>query len=282
MTRPPFFIVGYERSGTTLIAAALDRHTRIAIPPETHFFTDVCPPLHARHAADRDFLLDHFFRGFRTRDLNLNPDELRARLNHVEPTWINLFLEALKLYAEPRGKELVGEKTPKHWRCLPDILNLFPESKAIWIVRDGRDTVCSIMKMPWKPHNNLALHAMQWRYAMDRLFAFESQFPTRILRMKFEDLLASPESEIGRACNFIGVDFEPQQLDPSAQTGVVPSWEMPWKERVFAPLDLSRIGSARRDLPPASYQLLTLLMQPTLLQLGYELSANSCDMKQAV
>jgi hypothetical protein len=34
----PFFIVGCPRSGTTLLSVLLDRHSSVAVPPETFFF----------------------------------------------------------------------------------------------------------------------------------------------------------------------------------------------------------------------------------------------------
>jgi hypothetical protein len=275
MRRAPIFIVGFERSGTTLMAAALDRHSRIAVPPETHFFTDVCPALHAHHQGDPAFMIAHFFRGFRTRDLQLDSAKLLDRLRKSEPTWANLFLLALELYAEGRGKDLIGEKTPSHWRYLPEMLRVYGDSKAIWLIRDGRDAVTSMMNMPWKAHNNLALHAMQWRFSMERMMAFESEFSERILRIKFEDLVTSPQKEVRRACEFVGVDFEERQLDPSAETGVVPEWEMGWKDRIFAAPDPSRIGVAARELEPMSFDLLNMLLGPTLQKLGYEISAAS-------
>jgi hypothetical protein len=279
MMKSPFFIVGYERSGTTLMAAALDRHSQVAVPPETHFFMDLCPAAHARETGDPAFMVSHFFRGNRSRDLNLNPDELLNRMKRVEPTWGNLLLEALNLYAEQRGKARFGEKTPRHWRCLAEILNLYPESKAIWVVRDGRDAVASLMKMPWKPHGNIPLHGMHWRFAMEKMMGFEKQFPERILRVKFETLVKSPLTEIARACHFIGVEFEPRQIDPHTHTGVVPAWEMEWKKRVFSALDSTRIGSATRELPEEGLRLLNMLMESSLKELGYEVGATLPEMK---
>jgi Sulfotransferase family len=269
MTNSPFFIVGYERCGTTLLAAALDRHSRLAVPPETHFFTDVSPPHQAGQTAEPQFMVSHFFRGFRTRDMGIDQEQLLAHLQKVEPTWSNLFLESLSLYAKSKGKLRCGEKTPKHWRYLPEILNLFPESKAIWVVRDGRDAIASMMNMPWKPHNNLALHAMQWRFAMEKMLAAEPRFPGRILRVKFEDLVASPEVEVKRATEFIDESFESRQLDFTIQTGVVPGWEMEWKKGVFSAPDPTRIGAASQTLSPATLNLLNVLTEATLLRLGY-------------
>ncbi|NIP24402.1 hypothetical protein GWN49_04255, partial [Candidatus Bathyarchaeota archaeon] len=41
--REPFFIVGFSRSGTTLLASLLNRHSRICVTPETRFCRGVMP-----------------------------------------------------------------------------------------------------------------------------------------------------------------------------------------------------------------------------------------------
>ena len=38
MTERPIFVVGFQRSGTTLLQSLLGAHPRIAAPPEVHFF----------------------------------------------------------------------------------------------------------------------------------------------------------------------------------------------------------------------------------------------------
>ena len=38
MNKPPIYVVGAPRSGTTLLAAMLGAHSRISCGPETHFF----------------------------------------------------------------------------------------------------------------------------------------------------------------------------------------------------------------------------------------------------
>src|SRR4051812_23700973 len=48
----PILIVGHPRSGTTLLATILNRHSQVAIPPETSFFLPVYR--HRRHAAARE------------------------------------------------------------------------------------------------------------------------------------------------------------------------------------------------------------------------------------
>ena len=282
MTSSPFFIVGHVRSGTTLTAAILDRHSKIAVPPETHFFTQVCQDMRADDTADRQFMMDRFFDRRRVRDLDLNRDELMRRLETVEPTWANLFLQALNLYAQRRGKGIIGEKTPDHCRHASQLLSLFPASRLIWVIRDGRDTVLSLLNVPWKKHSHLALHALNWQCTITRMLACERRFPGRVLRVRFEDVVTNPQAEATRLCDFLGVDFEPRQLDPSTDTGVVPPWEMAWKGKVFDPPDPSRIGTARRHFDEKSLQLLEAMMGPSLRQLGYDVEFHAaCSTSRA-
>ena len=39
----PVFVVGYPRSGTTLLATLLGRHSELAATPESHFVDEVTP-----------------------------------------------------------------------------------------------------------------------------------------------------------------------------------------------------------------------------------------------
>ncbi|HTV47116.1 MAG TPA: sulfotransferase [Phycisphaerae bacterium] len=266
---PLFFIVGYERSGTTLLAAMLDRHSRIAIPPETHFFEHVCRVEDARKCANTETLVDRFINAPRSRDLKLNKSELLNQLAGSESTWANLLAAALQLYMVKHGKERVGEKTPNHHLIVPEILNLFPGSRVIWVLRDGRDVILSLMKTPWPRHRLLRLHAFEWRRSMEKMIEFEKRFPERMIRMKFENLVTDPEAELRRVCEFIGVDFETRQLDSNVHTDVVPEWELSWKHRVFSPPDLTRIGTWKHECTREDQWMLNSVMQPCLSKLDY-------------
>jgi hypothetical protein len=187
----PFFIVGYPRSGTTLLSVLLDRHSQIAVPPETNFFTGLCNIEQASCAIEADKLVDRFVNSFRTRDLKLSPRNLRKALDGMEPNAANLLLAALNLYRTNHGKVLVGEKTPDHWRFAAQILDLFRNSRIIWVVRDARDTILSLTKTPWRPHWDLEYHAWHWRIAIEHMLDTEALHSDRVLRVNFENLVTA-------------------------------------------------------------------------------------------
>src|SRR3954466_14927037 len=51
--RDPFFIVGNDRSGTTMLRLILDRGPEVAIPPESMFLTDFAAAFDDGTTADR-------------------------------------------------------------------------------------------------------------------------------------------------------------------------------------------------------------------------------------
>ena len=265
----PFFIVGYPRSGATLASVLLDRHSRIAVTPETNFFTALCPMDRATRQTEPTELVRRFASGFRTRDLNLNNAELYAELMRGEPTGANLLSCALRLYGRKHGKEIVGEKTPDHWRFVPQILKLYPRSRVIWILRDGRDTVLSLTKAPWRPNWDLEYHAWHWRISVESMLEYEAIGNGRVMRMCFEDLVTSPREELARLCGFIGTEFQERQLDTCVASDVVPAWEKDWKFRALMAPDASRIGAAARELSKDQLDLLGGVMRPVLQRLGY-------------
>ena len=111
----PVFIVGSPRSGTTLLATLVDRHSRIAIPPETHFFG------HFRRWVGRELgslqhhtLVDEFLKNRRAGDMKLDRAAILSRFSRYPADLPHLLRAALEEYAARRAKPRAGEKTPGH------------------------------------------------------------------------------------------------------------------------------------------------------------------------
>ena len=54
------------------------------------------------------------------------------------------------------------EKTPQHLRSVDKILKYYPKAKFVHVIRDGRDVVNSLLKMPWRP-DGLINNARFWK-----------------------------------------------------------------------------------------------------------------------
>ena len=268
----PVFVVGYPRSGTTLLATLLGRHSELAATPESHFVDEVTPPAQRtteRGVCTHDAILDRYVASMRVKDLDIDEDSVRAAFLKGEASYAALFQILLQAYAQAHGKPRVLEKTPAHLPFVPVLLGWFPNAKVICIVRDGRDAVLSRMAQVWT-HNNLRLHCLDWRRWVAMGNEFEDRFPDRILRVSFEAMLSNSRETLESACAFIGVEFEETQLDPAHEAGgSIPEWEAEWKQKAGGQLDSGRIAAWRDNTSPKEQWLMHSMMGRTLEQMGY-------------
>ncbi len=275
----PIFIVGCPRSGTTLLAAMLDRHSLIAVPPETLFFRDILPRL-PRGATLHETLVTGFMNGQTTAHLHLERDVLEARFRRYAPDAPHLLRAVLEEYAARQGKLRPAEKTPVHLHYVPLILRWYPRAKVICLVRDGRDVALSMMRVPWA-HDDLRLHSLMWNECARLALRFEKQFPDRFLRLPFEALVNFPVESLQAVDSFVGVPFEARQLDISIETAVVPEWENDWKAKAKSAPDAARGGAWKRAATPSQKCLMNAAMRRFLRRLGYrETTLRNCPAAQ--
>ncbi|MCZ6782768.1 MAG: sulfotransferase [Proteobacteria bacterium] len=271
-----FFLVGTGRCGTTLLQAMLSCHSRLCVPPETHFFAsfdpaiDFADPLAAGDDAayvERCRAVPHW------QSLPLQPDELLEVLRGGTRSARALFLWWLRRLAgdgAPRGPRL-GEKTPRHEQCVPRIAALFPEARFLHVVRDPRDVVASLREMPWASSPSVEKLAGECLRTYDRQERFAAQLgPKRYTTCRYEALVADPESELRRVCAFLGEAYEPGMLAYAEREapGFFES-ERPWKADTLAPLDDSRIGRHRAALAPGELRTVERVLGEQLERLGY-------------
>ena len=262
------FVVGL-RSGTTLLATLLD-HSRIAATPETHFFSQVLPRgTLPTDSYDSKRLVSTFFESERVRGLGLTPEDFAPLLERKKCTWRDVFSHALATYATRYNARIVVEKTPAHMTKTPRILEWYPGAKMIHIIRDGRDAGLSLLRAPWT-HNNLRRHARTWRWCIKRMAQFRKTYPGSILEIRFEQLLAHPEGTLREISEFIGVSFEPTQLQPADGDRTVPAWESEWKAKASAELDRTRIQAWKWAATQPQRWVMNSMIGDILREYGYD------------
>jgi hypothetical protein len=214
--RVPFpCIVGAPRSGTTLLRFMLDAHPDLAIPPETGFLPRAAwllPPLFLRSRLFR--LITHYPRSRPNwADYQMQPAELWEAWREVRPFSIAEGVRAFyRLYAQQHGKSRFGDKTPMYARAMPAIRALLPEVRFIHIIRDGRDVALSLRKMPFTPSQEIAALACYWKRIVSTARA-DGKRSGAYLELRYEDLIANPESNLRVVCDFLRLDFDACMLD---------------------------------------------------------------------
>ena len=273
----PVFIVGAPRSGTTLVAVLLNRHSRIAIPPETQFFTEFSHEYQSlsNPAGEAQKLVELALAHHRISDLNLEPKEVLAELSGEDrPSLPHLFAAVLTAYAKKQNKPRPGEKSPKHLEHVSELQQNFPKGKILCVLRDGRDVVRSLLKTDWAEPGNrrrFGLFCMEWSYLAKLIFSFEKNLPEEsFMVVKYEDLLTEPEESLRKICSFLEEDFEKQMMQASGESGVVPEWEGKWKQKAEKMLDPSRAYAWKKQADSRQIWKMNVMMGPELQMAGYE------------
>jgi hypothetical protein len=258
-----FFVVGCPRSGTTMVQQALNRHSQIAIPPETKFFFSFLG--HSRQCQDR-----HIKR--LNEDLNIRLPRPATRIRSVEEG--RAFYEdmARQYVAGLRKKNVAwfGEKTPEHTGHLPRIRQLFPSAKILVIYRDGRDVALSLTKTPWMPAG-LYISFLVWLYYQRTIQKAKSSGWPGLYFVRYESVVADPEKEFGRILDFLGAPYEPAVAHGWGSSEGIPSREYAWKRRAMQRITTDRVGLFRRELSPDQLAVLERLGRRELVSLGYPL-----------
>jgi hypothetical protein len=211
------FIGGCSRSGTTLLGAMLGAHSDCICPPESHFKISVLSMCgRDKDAVDVQTALSLIQRHWRFKiwELDIDPTELPEK--ELGTSYPRLLGWIVARYAERLGKSGASiwvDHTPANIGDGPTLLGMFPRAKIIHIVRDGRAVAGSIMGLDWGP-NTIIKTARWWLDAVAYGLALETLLKEKgekqITRVRYEDLVTAPEETLGRLCDYLGIDYQPQ------------------------------------------------------------------------
>ncbi len=109
---------------------------------------------------------------------------------------------------EATGADLWVEKSPSNVYTFRHFLEAFDNGRVIHVCRNPYDTIASLVKRGFS-----SFHAAgNWIY--DNAAALSVSDSPRYLRIAYEDFVKTPEAEISRITNFLGVRHELRVLEP--------------------------------------------------------------------
>lgn len=276
--KPPFFVVGSQRSGTTMLRLMLNQHPNLAVPHETAFITVFFRRLQAygdlsrRENAAR--LLD---------DVAQHPlvvrgghiPEKEAVLAYPIASFADLVDAILSEYARVRGKARWGDKTPFYTLDVDVLWRLFPGCKIIHLVRDGRDVALSQRRIRWCS-KSLPRLAEEWRWKCTVCHKVGSVLgPQHYLELKYEDLVLDPEGCLRVICAFLEEPFVAEMLSyPQTARQVVPGESLQWHGHSVQMPNPNKLFAWKHRLSAADRIIFEQVAGPALDLFGYERERN--------
>lgn len=186
-------VVGAPRSGTTLLQRIIGGHSSVgSLNGETSVFSP-----------------KNVYNYERFSHVMTASEHAKALARSID---IVDFFENIHDVPEINECRYILEKTPQHVKKLRFILEHFENAKIVNIYRDPRDAYCSGRKAGNIPQaSSLRSYAAYWNKCVrSRLLVGDSK---QVFDVKYEDLVAEPESIIDSVMRFIGLERELQQLD---------------------------------------------------------------------
>ncbi len=204
-TAQPVFVVGFPRSGTTMIEQMLSCHPRISAGDELPIIgelTNLAPRLLDSPLPYPEALADLWL-GDKTGALDLFRDYYLQR--------------ARQLGAMEDGADWFTDKMPLNETHLGLIALMFPHAPIIHLIRHPLDVVLSAFANPMTHGFNcgaeLATIAQHYVLVMGLVEHYRRETPLRYRAVRYEDVVAAPEAALREMLGHIGAPYDPRCLD---------------------------------------------------------------------
>ena len=198
--RRRIFLVGFPRSGTTLVERLLDAHPDIATTPELPIVSAMVKTL------------DDQTDGYPGALDSLDEDALRQ----LRQRYWDYLRDRRPGLAD--GRQVI-DKLPLNLIHLGLIFRAFPDARVLVALRDPRDVCISCFANNFTPSRatvqflDLERTARTYAAVMALWQRYREILPLKTYAYRYEDLVASPREELGRIVEFLGLPWHDDVLE---------------------------------------------------------------------
>ncbi len=284
-----FFILGYPRSGTTMLRYILSEHPDVVIPPESQFIPELIFRIR-RNSIDVNTKEGQqcIFRAmlktkFVTENVSKYSLDIKSLEKHMkEPTVGNCISTLFEELTARVNKKVCGVKTPYYTQHLPLLAEVFPKAKFIYLVRDGRDIALSAHRI-WG--GGLLCRMLSWAETCQKVNGelSNTDLHERTLTVRFEDFVQEPRICLEKIVSHLDLVWNDKVLESSginahwwSKNPIINRRELPRK------IDAKNAKKWPNQLPLSIQWAFDYFCGNTLELLGYELSNASIPCKKRV
>jgi hypothetical protein len=228
----PVFVVGFPRSGTTLLELSLDSHPQLKSMDEQRFVQDALDDLVAAGATYPR----------RLRDVS------REALDHVRTGYWQRV--ARKLTLAP-GQRLV-DKNPLNILRLPVIRRVFPNARIVLAVRHPCDVILSCYMQQFRAPDfallcrSIASLAHGFRRTFDYWYSHSALLAPAVHELKYEEFVRDFEKGTRALAEFLELPWADTMLRPAERAQAKGFISTPSYAQVTQPVNQQSVDRWRR------------------------------------
>jgi hypothetical protein len=268
-------ITGCYRTGSEFITQLINCHKKVSATFYTVNFMRFCFGLYDPIDKEENWtrLIKDSLEKLRIRyGREIECNDVIALLNDRDFSYANLYQALILVQHNYLGMTHWAEKTQLVWTKIPDFLHMFPQGKAIHIIRDPRSVLASFKNYTSSEYPRYmgaifnCLSSMQYAKMYQHTFS-SSQYKL----VKYEDLAHDTENVMEDIFSFIGLDSVANIFERS-------SWKdahkQPWKANTSFgdPAQFSideSITRWKKNLTLSEIFLCELINKPMMEYFGY-------------
>ncbi|HEV2363032.1 MAG TPA: sulfotransferase [Caulobacteraceae bacterium] len=245
----PVFVLGFPRSGTTLVGQALGLHPSLFTLDEVDTLGDATRAFFADEAGLKELVSL----------TDARASEFRAR-----------YFARARAAGWPEGGRRLVDKAPMNTLALPIIAKLFPAAKILFMRRDPRDVVFSCFRRQFGVNPTtidfLTLEGAARLYdaTMSLFETYRKKLPLDVRVQIHEGLASDFEAEARAICDFLGLEWSERMGEFADRARAVAT---PSAAQLAGGLSAEGVGAWRRyreQLAP-----ILPILQPWVERFGY-------------
>src|SRR5262252_3184480 len=278
LMRPPVFIVGCPRSGTSFLY-----HLLLSAGGFARFHTqmnvfDVLEPVFGNltSPANRKKMMQEWLGSKAFAVSGLEACQIEAKVMSDCRNGSDFMRIVMDEVARSQGVDRWIDSTPTNIPHMFRIARDFPEAQFIHIIRDARDVVLTLDKRAWsRPlpgdrKNSLLAAGIYWEWIVRKGREHGSRLASKYLEVRYEQLVEQPQIALGRIGSFLQHDLDYPRIQQHGVGSIkkpLTSFNEDLSQGHFTP-----VGRWREKFPADQLLQFEQLVGDYLKELGYALA----------
>jgi Sulfotransferase family len=278
--KPPLFIVGCPRSGTSFLY-----HLLLSAGGFAEFHTqmnvyDVLQPIYGDLGVlkNKRKMMGEWLRSKAFRASGLNAHEIETEVLTACRSAGDFLRMVLDGVARRQNVDRWADSTPTNVPHMLRIAEDFPDARFVHIIRDARDVALSLDKrgwsrpLPWDKNRSLLAAGLYWEWIVRMGRRYGAALGSRYMEVRYEDLVERPRATLRPVAAFIHHDLDYDRIQQNRVGSVrkpLTSFEEDLEEGHFSP-----VRRWQEKFPRHQLARFESLVGDYLQELGYALSGS--------